>query len=148
MENRVYHVVGASMCISSRTKLTTRICSRDNWNHSVGTPLLVVPIRSLQPNLERSRTRHARGCPGLLRWQTSRCLRILAKYEEACSIFGPFRVLTARWSEKNKQTSRYTVHGLIFWAFSLFYQDYTKRDGTISIVAHLLGPNLSTFSQS
>ena len=76
-----------------------------------------------------------------LRQETSRRLRIHAKYEEACSFLGPFRVLTARWSKKQKK-SRYTGHILIFYAFPLFYQDYTKRDGNFKSRPISLAPTL------
>ena len=45
-----------------------------------------------------------------LRQETGRHLRILAKYEETCSFFGPFRVLTARWSKKKKKESLPGAH--------------------------------------
>ena len=39
----------------------------------------------------------------LIRQETSRRLRIFAKYEEACPFFGPFRVLTARAVERRQK---------------------------------------------
>ena len=89
----------------------------------------------------------------VLRHGAGRRLRILAKIEEACSIFGPFRVLTARWSEKNKYITQ-LVHALgVTSIFGLFpcltkIQDYTKRDGNFKSRPISLGPNLSTFLES
>ena len=45
---------------------------------------------------------------------------------------------------KKKRNSRYMghMHDLIFWAFSLFYQDYTKRDGNFKGRPIFLAPTL------
>ena len=53
-----------------------------------------------------------------LRQETSRRLRILAKYEEAYSFFGPFRVLTARWPKKKKKERAVTRSTTSFLGFS------------------------------
>ena len=81
-----------------------------------------------------------------LREHSGRRLRILAQYEETCCFFGHFRILTARCSKKiTKKKSRYTGHDLIFGAFSLFYQDYTKRDGNFKSRPISLAPTLARF---
>ena len=47
--------------------------------------------------------------------------------------------------EKKNKKSCYTGHDLIFWAFPLFYQDYTKRDGNFKSRPISLSPTFVRF---
>ena len=59
-------------------------------------------------------------------------------------LFRPFSCSDRKVIEKKKK-SRYTGHNLIFLAFPLFYQDYTKRDGNFKSRPISLAPTLVRF---